>query len=329
MSGTYSKINYNLRIAKSVERKMFIEVIKRLSIFRNLQNYQYIGFGSAYFNDFILYHKHFGIHDMISIEKEIDDTNRFKFNKPYSCIRMKFGDSNEILPLLKWRKKAIVWLDYDYHLNQSVLDDINTVFSKAHSGSLIIVTVKAHPDNVNTQSDQERNDTRLAELLKRINKDKIPYEIKGKDLTLKKLHTVYRSIMINEINSCLTQRNGILDLPHKMVFNQIFNITYQDGAKMLTIGGILNSNKDQTLVDLASFKDLSFYSNNADSFFIDPPNLTFKELKFLDGNLPTNIDLNSGIFKNRRKNLPGLSSDDIINYGKIYRYFPTFTEALV
>lgn len=329
MGGTYSKINYNLRIAKSVERKMFIEVIKRLSIFHNLQQYQYIGFGSAYFNDFILYHKNFGIHDMISIEKEVDDINRFKFNKPYSCIKMKFGDSNTILPTLKWNKRAIVWLDYDYHLNQSVLDDINTVISKSLSGSLLIITVNANADKVETKNEKERIEKRIQLLNSRINKDKIPYDVSGKQLSQDGLHKVYRDIIVNEINSCLTQRNGILSGPDKIEFNQIFNITYKDGAKMLTVGGIINTKKDHKNFDLASFNNLAFYSNNSDSFSIDPPNLTFKELKFLDGNLPSNIDLKNGAFKNRRKNLPNLTNEDIINYSKIYRYFPTFTEALI
>ena len=47
-------INYELRAAKSVERKMLCEAFSRLSLLESIKNYGYIGFGSAYFTDFSL-----------------------------------------------------------------------------------------------------------------------------------------------------------------------------------------------------------------------------------------------------------------------------------
>ncbi len=72
MSESYMQINYSLRPAKSVERKMLCEAIKRLAVFDKIESYKYVGFGSAYFSDFSLIHRSLGIEDMLSIEKDIN-----------------------------------------------------------------------------------------------------------------------------------------------------------------------------------------------------------------------------------------------------------------
>lgn len=111
---SYEKINYSLRPAKNIERKMLCEVITRLSLIQSIEKYRYIGFGSPYFTDFVLLHKMFGINDLISIEKDKFNEARFIFNKPYSCIDMMFEDSHDALKKIKnWKKPTILWLDYD------------------------------------------------------------------------------------------------------------------------------------------------------------------------------------------------------------------------
>lgn len=108
---SYEKINYSLRPAKNIERKMLCETLQRLSFIQKLEKYRYIGFGSTYFSDFNLLHRLLGISKMISIEKDKKNKDRFEFNKPFSCIEMKFGSSNEVLPMLKWKEPSIVWVD--------------------------------------------------------------------------------------------------------------------------------------------------------------------------------------------------------------------------
>lgn len=61
-------VNYRLRPAKNIERKMMGEVFGRLSAVEPLKAYQYVGFGAEFFSDFALYHQTLGIADMSSIE---------------------------------------------------------------------------------------------------------------------------------------------------------------------------------------------------------------------------------------------------------------------
>lgn len=72
MSGSFAKIDYQLRPAKTVERKMMAEVFCRLSVFAPLDQYRYVGLGSVYFADFFIFHAACGFGSMISIEHTED-----------------------------------------------------------------------------------------------------------------------------------------------------------------------------------------------------------------------------------------------------------------
>lgn len=107
MAASYRRINYALRPAKAVERKMLCETFRRLHPFARIERYRYIGFGSIYFSDFHLFHRALGISDMLSIEKDEHAKECFEFNQPYKCVRMDFRPSSEVLPELEWTVPTI------------------------------------------------------------------------------------------------------------------------------------------------------------------------------------------------------------------------------
>ena len=77
---SYEQVNYTIRPAKCVERKMMCEAFSRLSVFGSLKTYRYIGFGSTYFTDFTLFHRALDMNNMVSIEKDEEKAARFDFN---------------------------------------------------------------------------------------------------------------------------------------------------------------------------------------------------------------------------------------------------------
>lgn len=91
--GSWRKINYELRPAKNIERKMLSEAFRCLTSFGSVSSYRYVGFGSHFFSDFKLFHRSLGITQMISIEDNKEYKERFTFNIPYSCIKLRFGNS--------------------------------------------------------------------------------------------------------------------------------------------------------------------------------------------------------------------------------------------
>lgn len=335
--GTYEKINYSLRPAKNIERKMMFEIFGRVSIIQEMSSYRYIGFGSAYFADFILAHKNFGITDLISIERDDEVVNdRFRFNKPYSCVKLLFGDSKEILPSLNLsEKKNIVWLDYDKHLNLDMIEDISTFFREACTGSMFSISVNVEPYRM-TPGKQvagkmlTENEFRYEKLKKELGHQRIPHEFIGKNLGLKENPQIIHTIINNEIESVLTIRNGSLSPNNKLIYKQLFNFLYKDGALMMTIGGILYDQEHAELVKKMEFEKMNIVRSTIDPLIINVPNLTYKEIRALDNLLPSNIDLENGVMSPDEIQftpLPILKIEDIINYAKIYRFFPNFAES--
>lgn len=144
MSNSGRKINYSVRPAKNVERKMMRDFFLRLSHFGRIEDYRYIGFGSKYFSDFIIFHRHLNISEMISIEADTNNRARYEFNKPYSNIRMEWGHSSEVLPkLAQSAKKTIYWLDYDGAFEPFMLQDAAIVAEGISSG--VIPPISTEP----------------------------------------------------------------------------------------------------------------------------------------------------------------------------------------
>lgn len=319
MEGSYTKINYGLRPSKAVERKMLCEAFRKLYVFGKLELYRYIGFGSTYFSDFILFHKALGIKNMLSIEKDIENRKRFEFNLPYKCINIEFGESVKILPRLNWDIRTILWLDYDHKLNSDALADIKYFCTKAVAGSILVVTVNAEPKKLNGEYPQKKLvEQRYNELQELVGKEKIPYGTSGKNLSGWGLAKVSANIVKNEILETLNERNGGREPGSKIVYEQLFNFNYADGAKMVTTGGLFYDEGQANFVAQSGIKNHDFITDSDDPYKIEVPNLTYKEIRFIDTHLPT--DTIESIAS------PSIPKDDLQKYFKIYRYFPTFVE---
>ncbi len=340
MAKSYENINYSLRPGKSIERKMFVELFQKLSAFYPLPHYQYVGFGSTYFSDFLLYHKALGINNLISIEGDVKNENRFKFNVPFSCVKLHFNHSNEILPLLKMDETpTILWLDYDSVLLEEMFEDIETFVSTALEGSILLVTVNANQFNADTNTsltNDELIDFRYNKLKANVGEDKIPLGITGSSLNKKGTPKVYDQIIVDEINSHLSARNGSMlsSNPNRFNFKKLVNIVYQDGAQMLTVGGIITKEHQATNLAAARFEELNFFNDSDVSTKIETPNLTYKEISYLTSLLPSHIDLTTGVIDNMNQidtNITNISDilplKDVKKFSKVYRYFPTFTES--
>lgn len=142
MPGSDQKINYQVRPAKSIERKMLCDLIREVQLMRADGEMRYIGLGAKYFTDFLLLHNEFGITDMISIESEKDRQIRYEFNKPLKCIQMWYGTTNEVLPQIDGfeEKMNLIWLDYDNSFEDSMLLDIETICRNLNVGSMFFVS---------------------------------------------------------------------------------------------------------------------------------------------------------------------------------------------
>jgi len=317
--GRPTVINYTLRPAKNIERKMLAEGFARLAPLAPLPSYRYIGFGSFSFNDFSLYHHALGIRHMVNIERDVDNRGRYEFNRPFKCITMRFGESGELLPLLDWDRRTIVWLDNVDPLNEGILMDIGTVISRAVSGSVVVFTVNAHPFEVNGDNVERVHELRLAQIKANVGGRWVAEEVQPKELKGWGTADLYWRIMSDKIEETLQERNAPEVRRDHLHFRQLFHFRYADGAKMLTVGGVIASPKDWRRLGTAAFGGLSFLRTGKDPFLIAPPTLTGREVSYLNQRLPK---------RGRGLGHPRwLSETDRHRYVDVYRYFPIFAES--
>lgn len=310
MAPSYRSIDYRIRPSKHVERVMLCEAFRRLR-FHVLEDYQYVGLGSVFFADFRMVHRSLGITRMLSIERQQNDCARFEWNKPYSGIEMLFGETEQRLSDIDFSKPTIIWLDYDGPLSRSVISDIRHVAHAASHGSVLVATVNAHP----RKTDADGADM-LQQVRGELGNERIPANISLSSLRGTGLSEFYRHVGDSEIRDSLSTANGVRPATGHLDYEQLFNFQYDDGAKMVTFGGVFFESGKRAEYDACAYDRLMFIKQAAEAYRIRAPKLTFREIAYLERQLPlpNGTDLDTG----------PMPRSDAQRYIELYRYLPTF-----
>lgn len=317
MTASYRLIDYSVRPAKFAERKMLCDMLSRLKVFGSLESYRYIGFGSIWFSDCILFHRMLGIEHMISIEREREHEERFIFNNPYRGIELTMGDSAEVLPSLDWSQRSIIWLDYDDPLSPSILDDVRTVSTRAGPGTALIVSVQAaglfdkrdvHEEPLSISNRDEFHDY--------FGDARTPSDMTSADLRGWRLSTTSRLLIQQEIENGLQLVNVMKTSGQHLRFRQTVAFEYADGAKMTTIGGVFVDQGQNGVFEGAGFRDLTFYRDSTEALRIKIPLLTPREMRHLDRSLPCP--------EGQTMDFGPTPPADANQYSTLYRYLPNF-----
>jgi len=321
------KINYSTRVAKNIERKMLRDLLIRLSTVCPMDEYTYVGFGAKYFTDFIMMHKFLHINNLISIEGDTSNKEKYEFNKPLSCITMEYGMSHDVIPNLKLDKnKSIVWLDYDGLLKSSCLADIAHLSGKLEFGSTLLVSYNSRPpkdSELRTRyPDIKEPSERLKTYLSETHGDNyFPHDQDLKGLSKWSNYSAFlRQLILNCINKRLEIKNRGVD--EKTTVKQIVNFNYKDGCEMSSVGFIFYKTEEELkLLESVKLDYFDFYRDGKEPYMIDVPHLTIKEIKALIETMPScdNIDI-----KNLKRVIP---PKEIEQFSKIYKYLPIFADS--
>lgn len=319
--GSTRTVNYSVRASKHVERQMIVEVLQRLDrLPPRLDAYRYVGFGGIFFADFLLAHRHLGLTAMTSIEKS--RTDRFSFNRPLSCIDLRFGASSDVLPVVlgdlrRAQAPGIVWLDYDGSISATVTADAALVAAEAVPLTLLLVTVNCEP----LQDVQQR-----VSCLARQMGDQMPPQITtGAQLGGWKLAEVSHRLVNGAIEQALVDRNLVLERDQQLHYQQLLRFHYSDGARMLTTGGIFRTQAQAGLVDDAFAGLGQIREVTGDALSLEVPVLTAREVRHLLAQLPeARPRPPAGSAEDVRS--PGVPQADVAKFTSIYRYYPLYAE---
>src|SRR3989344_4033895 len=113
--------NYQLRPSKHVERKIFVETFHHLrKVGYDISDYFYTGMGSPYYTDYLLFHRNLYINRMRCFENNTNLKKRMVFNKPLDFIALKNEDINQAVNDLDYRKRYLIWFDYQSMLTTEI-----------------------------------------------------------------------------------------------------------------------------------------------------------------------------------------------------------------
>ncbi len=307
---SYLKVSYDLRPAKQIERRMFIDALQRLAFAGvPIRTYQYTGLGSIYFVDFILFHKLLGIDRLVSVEHDTNIARRIDFNRPFRHVKIEMKPVGEVIALLSRDRKHIVWLDYDDIIQQSHAADLIACGESLSRGSVLLVTVDSEPPNGDRPRDWRKHfEEQVPEYLGR--------RRKNKDFVLSELPRLNAEIVGRAINRGLSSRKDV-------EFLQLFNFVYADGHQMVTIGGVIGGEEEKQQILASGLQNATYYRNSlqVEPFRIRVPSLTRKERLHLDRSMPCGDKWSPKAFE--------LPTEDIAMYRDIYRFFPAYAELLL
>jgi hypothetical protein len=303
---SYKTVQYELRPAKQVERRMLIDALQTLSASRfDISSYQYTGMGSIYFVDFVLFHKFLGINSMWTVEHDASIAKRIRFNRPFSFVKIFMTSASEVVAQLPLSKQHLLWLDYDDYISSTLAQDVYTAISRLRAGSIVLITVDVEaPDNDPTPNNIKQHF--MAEVER--------YLPPKPKFVSSELPALNLAVIDNLCRSAISVRDDVS-------FQPLFSFLYKDGHQMLTVGGMVVGQNERRLLDERALKVRNPYMRftwEEAPCNISVPSLTRKERMFLEGEMPGSKSWRPSKFE--------LDEKEVKAYRDIYRFFPVYAE---
>ena len=290
---------------------MLADVITLTMKTRPEDEYLYAGMGSFAYRDFVLFHKLFGFKDMFSAESFSPQAQRCKFNKPYPNVHLKLQEVGAMLDELSWDQPYTVWLDYDGKLEGHVFDAVQTVATKAPTGTLLIVTVNVNygPEAADGNFLQMLEDQVGSLTFERLNLNRDDFL---GDRAAPTIDRILFDFLLSSTRNNLNNKEGDPIRPQSSLL-----FRYEDGAEMATAVYFLGAS-----VEAERFKRLLVKSSlrhfiGKKPYSIHVPIMTPRERRYLEQHL-----------KNMKDALKetGLDKNQLHDFKHIARYWPYFAE---
>lgn len=310
------KVNYSLRPNKSIQRQMIFSGIRTLQDSLDIRKSMYVGFGSIWFVDFVMAHKILKIDDMISMEENEILYRRALFNSPYASVKVIQGSSSDILPTLYQEKNScsrpwVMWLDYDSAFDEASIADTRSAIEEVPGDSVFLITFDG--TEVKYGSPKERP-ARLGDLFGNVVPDDLPVSQcsdANMQNTLAELSIKFMVSVATQVRPC--------------GFVPAFRVIYKDSAHMVTVGGVLPSNRSKARKTSDIVEDDEWRCMPGEP--VASPLLTIREAMALQSNLPRRKgkELTRGLVRDLGFDL---EEEQIKAYERYYKEYPAFAQIL-
>lgn len=310
-SNSALSVQYDLRPAKQVERRMMLDAFQRLAQATfPIRDYRYTGFGSLFFVDFLIFHKMLGINDMLSIEHDPTLELRVKYNSPFRFIEVKIAEATDVIPTLSPDKLHILWLDYDWPVTGAILNDIYLAGSQLSRGSILLITVDVEPP------DKESEEPRASKNYFEREAGRYLSLVEIGDYAKSNLNKISKMVIMNALKEGMVARRNLDYYP-------LFYFDYADGHRMMTLGGVIGSQVEKGKLNSINKEGAEYLRMgiNDNPYEIKVPVFTRKERHMLDSAMPCPDGWQPNDFP--------VPPEYIQAYREIYRFLPSYAELLV
>jgi hypothetical protein len=144
-----SSLPYRLRPNKAVDRELFLSLLVRLAPALSLENYQYVGLGGPFLEDFRLVHARLGLKAMTCVEAEKQVHQRQQFNCPIASIECVHKTLEDYIDGHEFKVPAIIWFDYTEPKGITTqIERFARTVGTVPLGSVLRVTLNANPSSL-------------------------------------------------------------------------------------------------------------------------------------------------------------------------------------
>ena len=337
MSG--SSIPYHLRPHKSVDRRLFLDLLTRYERWKPLSEYAYISMGAYPLEDHKLVYRLIGITKLIAFDFDEQVVARQLFNKPVEtcfCLHKKSGDLiSELENILNECKFSdaiglIIWLDYtDPGKISEQVREFESLLDRLRPGDVVRVTVNAHPQALGKAVDAEGKPIpigelrtqRLQQLKQRLN-DYLPSWASEEHISEEGLPRLLAG-------SFATAALKAFPATGPNVFQPLSIVRYADGQQMLSItGAVVKRGEEALLQDRLDLPNWPFASTAWDTVHrLVVPALTVRERLFLERGI-VGKEAPALISELGFEDAAGVGMDDFLgSYKNYFRFYPSLLTA--
>jgi hypothetical protein len=319
---------YHLRQNKAIDRNLFVDLLQRVGRYRNISDFQYVGFGGPYLEDHKLMHGALRLRQLVSLEKRGEVVKRQRFNQPVSGMTLHEMTSGDYLTKFDFEQPSIVWFDYTEPKSLGLqLGEIELLVRKLNAGDVFKITLNAAPEALGRPTDPSTDllDFRLERFRERAG-SYCPSAVDADSVTTAN----YPKNLLKAIESAA--KHG-LDTKPRCVLMPLTAFVYADGQQMLTATAIVLEK-----VDLDKFGAESrlgswpFHSRDwADLRSISVPQLSIKERILVESLLPDETDVEA-VFASLGFEIgptPDEARLQMQNFMHYYRLYPWYSRVVL
>jgi hypothetical protein len=323
-----SSLPYRLRPNKAVDRELFLSLLMRLNPSLSLENYQYVGLGGPFLEDFRLVHARLGLKRMACVETEQEVHKRQLFNRPIASIECVHATLEDYLDGHDFEAPAIIWFDYTEPKGITTqIERFARTIGTVPLGSVLRVTLNANPESLGkpdtnevsveiddvASSDRKEKPTvqewRLARFKERVGQ-LFPSGLSADGMTQKRFgFSVLRVLKLAVEKEALNFRD------RRIVWALATH--YKDGQAMVTAALVVCAADNTTIEELV--KGWEFYSTSDAPHRLDLPALSTLERLTMESNDDVRAKMTFELPKS------DMGEDPFSVFKKFYRIYPHFS----